>query len=86
MNVSLNTHFNEFINKLVESGQYNSASEVIREALRLLEQQKEMEKERVSYFKNEIQKGVNSGISKPWNKEDTLLKARQRFKDAGFKS
>ena len=45
MNVSLSTPLEEYINKKVESGMYNSASEVIREGLRSL-QEKELEKER----------------------------------------
>jgi antitoxin ParD1/3/4 len=82
MNVSLNPHFDDFINKLIASGQYNSASEVIREALRLLEQQKVSERETVEYFRREIQKGIDSGPSTPWNKKAFLENARTR---AGIK-
>lgn len=35
--ISLGNHFEEFINEELKSGRYNSASEVIRSALRLLE-------------------------------------------------
>ena len=45
MNVSLSTPLEEYINQKVKSGMYNSASEVIREGLRTL-QQKEQEVER----------------------------------------
>ena len=38
MNVSLTPDLEKFVNAKVQSGRYNSASEVIREALRLLEQ------------------------------------------------
>jgi antitoxin ParD1/3/4 len=38
MNVSLTSELERFVNAKVESGRYNSASEVIREALRLLEE------------------------------------------------
>lgn len=37
MNVSLTPHLETMIRQRVESGQYNNASEVVREALRLLE-------------------------------------------------
>jgi antitoxin ParD1/3/4 len=37
MNVSLTDKLEEFVNQLVEEGRYRSASEVVREGLRLLE-------------------------------------------------
>ncbi len=40
LNVSLTPELNEFIASLVQSGQYKSASEVVREGLRLLQQRK----------------------------------------------
>jgi antitoxin ParD1/3/4 len=38
MNVSLTTELEEFVNSKVQTGRYSSASEVVREALRLLEE------------------------------------------------
>jgi len=38
MNVSLTPELEKFVSAKVESGRYNSASEVVREALRLLEE------------------------------------------------
>ena len=38
MNVSLTPELDKFVSGKVESGRYNSASEVVREALRLLEE------------------------------------------------
>jgi antitoxin ParD1/3/4 len=38
MNVSLTPELERFVSAKVESGRYNSASEVVREALRLLEE------------------------------------------------
>ncbi|NRA25798.1 MAG: type II toxin-antitoxin system ParD family antitoxin [Opitutales bacterium] len=37
MNVSLTDKLEDFVNELVEQGRYRSASEVVREGLRLLE-------------------------------------------------
>jgi antitoxin ParD1/3/4 len=42
MNISLTPHLEERIREKIASGSYNSASEVVREALRLLEQEDQM--------------------------------------------
>lgn len=41
MNVSLTPQLEQFVAAKVESGRYTSASEVVREALRLLEEQEQ---------------------------------------------
>ena len=38
MNVALTTHFEVFIKELINSGRYNNASEVVRAALRKLQE------------------------------------------------
>jgi antitoxin ParD1/3/4 len=40
-NIALTPHFDQFVQSKVESGRYQSASEVVRAALRLLEEQEE---------------------------------------------
>ena len=43
MNVSLTPQLEAMIRERVESGRYNNASEVVREALRLLEEREQLE-------------------------------------------
>ena len=57
MNVSLTKHQKDFVKARVDSGQYQSASEVVREALRVLEN---LEFER-DWLESEIEKGLQSG-------------------------
>ncbi|HAY88280.1 MAG TPA: type II toxin-antitoxin system ParD family antitoxin [Bacteroidetes bacterium] len=78
MNVSLNPHYDSLIDKLVSSGQYNSASEVIRSGLRLLEQQNKEQELKTAYYKQEIQRGLDSGDAGSWNNDDFLKKAKAR--------
>lgn len=47
MNVSLTPHFEAMIREKVASGRYNNASEVVREALRLLEAEDRRKLERL---------------------------------------
>ena len=48
MNVSLTPELESWVDERVRSGRYASASEVIREALRLLEEQELAKKERLA--------------------------------------
>lgn len=54
MNVSLTPELDQFVAGKVESGRYNSASEVVREALRLLEERDQARSARLAAFNGEI--------------------------------
>lgn len=67
MNISLNPHFEELIKAKVDSGLYNSVSEVVREALRLLEERDQLRSIRLEELRREIQLGLSSGESTELN-------------------
>jgi antitoxin ParD1/3/4 len=54
MNVSLTTELEKFVSAKVESGRYNSASEVVREALRLLEEHDQARSVQLAGFNHEL--------------------------------
>jgi len=54
MNVSLTPELDRFVARKVESGRYTSASEVVREALRLLEQHDRARSAQVAVFNKEV--------------------------------
>jgi antitoxin ParD1/3/4 len=58
MNVSLTPELEQFVADKVKSGRYTSASEVVREALRLLEEREELR----SLQKQELQKKIAEGL------------------------
>jgi len=58
MNVSLTPELENLINEKVKSGLYNSASEVIRESLRLLQEQDMLKQIRRDELRREIMLGV----------------------------
>ena len=54
MNVSLTPELDRFVAGKVESGRYNSASEVVREALRLLEEHDRARNAQLAAFNREV--------------------------------
>ncbi|MBZ5572205.1 MAG: type II toxin-antitoxin system ParD family antitoxin [Acidobacteriia bacterium] len=54
MNVSLTDELEKFVSAKVESGRYNSASEVVREALRLLEEHDRARALQIAGFNQEL--------------------------------
>lgn len=60
MNVSLTPELEEFVQTKVQSGRYNSASEVVREALRLLEDMEKVRVAQVAEFDDELSRRLSS--------------------------
>lgn len=58
MNVSLTPELEQFVHTKVKSGRYLSASEVVREALRLLEERDRLREIRIETLRQEIAVGV----------------------------
>ena len=54
MNVSLTPELEKFVSAKVQSGRYNSASEVVREALRLLEEHEAARAAQLAEFNGEL--------------------------------
>lgn len=79
MNISLTPHFEALVKGKVESGLYNSASEVMREALRLLEERDQFRELRLEELRSEIQKGIDSGEASPMDMEEIKTRGRARL-------
>lgn len=58
MNVSLTPELEQLVQAKVQSGRYNSASEVVREALRLMEQKDELRAIQLQELRARIDKGL----------------------------
>jgi antitoxin ParD1/3/4 len=58
MNVSLTDEMAHFVEDELGSGEYASASEVVRDALRLLRREKELEQEKLAVLRREIALGL----------------------------
>jgi antitoxin ParD1/3/4 len=73
--ILLGQHFEEFISSKVSSGKYNSASEVIRTALRLLE----AEEVKMKDLNKALSQGEKSGIEKKFDPKMHLKKLHDKF-------
>jgi antitoxin ParD1/3/4 len=80
MNVNLTPQLEDMIRKKVASGLYNSASEVVREALRLLDEQDRRRAIKLEQLRQDIRDGLNSGDPTPWDPEEIKREGRQRRK------
>lgn len=76
--VTLSDHFQQFIEEQVASGRFHSASEVIREGLRLAEIEA---KKRENLIKL-IREGQESGYSVPFDNEAFKKKMREKYASA----
>jgi len=72
--ISLGDHFEDFINREVKSGRYNSVSEVIRTALRLLESEERKEKELIKA----LEVGEKSGFIDDFDPKQNLSELHRK--------
>ena len=83
MNISLTPQLEEMVNRKIESGMYTSASEVIREALRLLNEHDRIREAQIQEMREKVLAGVaeiREGKTKPFNADDIKAKGRKRLK------
>ncbi len=80
MNVSLTPELEQYVQEKVSSGLYYSASEVIREGLRLLKEREQLQQIRLRELRQEIQAGLDSGEPTPLDMQAIKAKARQQRK------
>ena len=73
--ILLGEHFEEFISTKVSSGKYNSASEVVRTALRLLE----AEELKTKNLNKALLQGEKAGFAKSFDPKVHLKKLHRKF-------
>ena len=57
MNISLTKEFESYVTQKVESGLYHSASEVIRDGLRLMKERDELHQSRLAELRRDVANG-----------------------------
>lgn len=77
MNVSLTPELEDYVNEKVKSGRYNSASEVVREGLRALQDLDELKRIR----RDELRREIMLGVEQIRNGEGITLSTEEDFKN-----
>jgi len=75
---AIGTHFEEFIKVQLNSGRYSSASEVVRDALRLVEEREELREVRMNNLRAQIAEGLQSGPPSPSDEVFDRLEEKYR--------
>lgn len=79
MNVSLTPQLESYVKQKVAAGMYRSVSEVMREALRLLEERDTLKDMKLAALRRDIQEGIDEldrGEGTPLDMEAIKAKAR----------
>ena len=79
LNVSLTDELVKFVKTKVETGRYTSSSEVVREALRLLEKHDHEEAEKLRWLQQAWKDGAGSGDFAPLDMSGIKMEGRKRL-------
>ena len=77
MDISLTSQLEKVVREKVASGLYNSLSEVVGEALRLLDDHDRLQQIKLERLRSDIQAGLDSGESVPLDIEEIKAEARE---------
>lgn len=78
MNVNLTPQLEDLVRSKVRSGLYTSASEVVREALRLMLEQDRLREVKLEELRREVRRGLDGGPGAEWSATDLKAKARAK--------
>ena len=81
LNINLTPQLEKLVRQKVSSGRYNSASEVVREALRLMETQDELRSLRLEQLRRDIREGLESGPARPFSASEMKREGRKILRE-----
>lgn len=73
---TLGNHYETFIRDLLATGRYASASEVVRDGLRLLEDREKHREAKLIALREAIREGLESGPAEPLDVDEIKARAR----------
>jgi antitoxin ParD1/3/4 len=76
---TLGEHFESLIRGLVQSGRYASASEVVRDGLRLIEDREKLRELKLAELRAAIREGLDSGPAEALDLDAIKAEGRRRL-------
>lgn len=73
---TIGEHYEKLVRDLVGSGRYASASEVLRDGLRLIEEREQLRAIKLQALRDAIQEGLDSGDAGPLDMEAIIAEAK----------
>ncbi len=78
---AIGDHFESFIKEQIQQGRYASASEVVRDGLRALEDREKLRVAKLESLRSSIERGADSGAGIP--AKSVFAAARKRIAQSG---
>jgi antitoxin ParD1/3/4 len=78
---SIGKHFEAFIESLIASGRYSTASEIIRDGLRMIEEREQDREAKLEWLRAEIQKGLDSGPAEEVDIKEWIADVKRRGRE-----
>ena len=75
---TIGRHYEGLLRDLVASGRYASASEVLRDGLRLIEEREQLRKAKLEALRAAIREGLESGEPEPFDMDGFIDEVRAR--------
>lgn len=79
ISIALTPEMAGMVREAVESGEYASSSEVIRDALRDWKLKRTLQQQQIEELRRLWDEGLNSGLAGAFDMEDIKREARKRF-------
>jgi antitoxin ParD1/3/4 len=81
LNINLSPQLEELIRSKVAAGLYSSASEVVREALRMMEEHDRIEAAKLERLRQDMREGLDSGPATRWDAEEIKREGRKQRRE-----
>jgi antitoxin ParD1/3/4 len=78
LNVTITDEQKALVERVIADGRFASASEVVRDGLRLFTERELLREAKLSELRRLIQEGIQSGPAEPWDVEEIRVFASKR--------